>query len=298
MAASFATTEKPMTPGRASLCMLICGIMWSTGGLFVKLIPWHPVVISGARSLIAALIVLLYLKGPRQILANRRTMLAGLFLTLVMVLYVWAIKLTTAANAIVLQYLSPVFIILINLLVFQQKATLKQLIAVGISVCGIALFFFDQLSLEGLIGCILAILSGVFYAAYYVASNHLNSQQETLSATFFGQFYTTLFAIPFAVASPPVLSGASLVNLLLLGVIQLGLPYVIYSRAIRYCAPLNAMLICMVEPLLNPVWVFLAVGEVPGFFALMGAIVVISVVTWWSITSLQDSRKQTGEGKV
>ena len=76
------------------------------------------------------------------------------------------------------------------------------------------------------------------------------------------------------------------------------MPYVIYSRAIRYCAPLNAMLICMVEPLLNPVWVFLAVGEVPGFFALMGAIVVISVVTWWSITSLQDSRKQTGEGKV
>ena len=284
------TVEKSMTPGKAALSMLICGVMWSTGGLFVKLIPWHPVVISGARSLIAALILLLYLRGPKRVVATRNTMVSGLFLTLVMVLYVWSTKLTTAANAIVLQYLSPVFIILINLLFFKQKATAKQLIAVGISVFGIALFFFDQLSFEGLVGCILAILSGVFYAAYYVASNHLQSEQEVLSATFFGQSYAAIFAVPFAVVSPPVLSTDALVNLLLLGVIQLGLPYVLYSRAIRYCSPLNAMLICMVEPLLNPVWVFLAVGEMPGFFAILGAIVVISVVTWWSITSLKESR--------
>ena len=157
--------NNPNAKNKAMLMMAICAVLWSIGGIFIKLISWHPLLISGGRSLLAAIVVGGYMmvkKIPLKVC--KYSVGAGVSLALCLLLFVVANKMTTAANAIVLQYTAPIFILIVSALFFKQKLRKKEILAVLGTMAGVVLFFFDQLSPGNLVGNVLAILAGAFIA--------------------------------------------------------------------------------------------------------------------------------------
>ncbi len=267
----------------AILEMLLCATLWSIAGIFMKLVPWNGFAVASMRSLIAGLTIALYMlvKGYRYSL-NKKTLTAGFLTACVYTCFTVSNKLTTAANAIVLQFTSPVFIVLFSALFFKTRIRRADLLAVLCTLAGIALFFFDQLRPGYVAGNLVAILAGMFMAGMYMTVGELQGQ-ERFSAIVTGQFLTFLIGLPFFIATKPPLTGTAVLSVLVLGVFQLGISYILYVKATAYCPPLACCLLGAVEPLLNPVWVFLFDGERPGFYALIGCVIVVVSVTAWTM---------------
>ena len=274
---------------KAMLLMCLCAFLWSIGGLFIKLLPWNAAAICGARSGISALIILLYMAKMKYRLTLRNPMiwLSGLGLMGTMLLFVSANKLTTSANAIVLQSTSPLYIMVISALFFRARYSRREYVLVAVTMGGIALFFLDQLTPGGLLGNVLALLSGLTMALMYTASGRLPNDQSSMSALVVGHTAAALAGLPFLFLTPVEISPRTVSAILILGVFQLGIPYILYAIAVRRCSPLSCSLIGMIEPLCNPVWVLVVLGEKPGFFALIGGIIVLSAVTLWSVGNIR-----------
>lgn len=261
--------------------MLACASMWSIAGIFIKLIPWSAFAISSIRSLVAGTTLLVFIKiNKYKIIFNKRTLVAGLFTGLTYTSFVLANKLTTAANAIVLQFTAPLFIVVISAVLYHQKIRRSDLIAVLCTLVGIAMFFFDKLEGGYLAGNIVAIVAGVFMACMYMTTGNAESE-ERFSAILIGQIVAFLIGLPVVISTHPVFSAGPVACVLVLGIFQLGIPYILYAKASEYCPPLACSLLGAVEPLLNPLWVFLFDGEKPGLWALCGAIIVVASVTLW-----------------
>ena len=268
---------------KAIIEMLICATLWSTGGIFIKLLPWNGFAVAGLRSLIAGATMGVYMLLKKyRFMLSRRTFLSGVFTACVYTCFVLANKLTTAANAIVLQFTSPVFIVIFSALFFHKKIRRADLAAVLFTLLGVALFFFDQLKPGYILGNCVAIVAGMFMAGMFVTVGEMQGE-ERFSAIFIGQMLTFLVGLPFVIATKPELTAQTLSCILALGVFQLGISYILYVKASVYCPPLACCLLGAVEPLLNPVWVFLFDGERPGVFALIGSVIVIVSVTLWCI---------------
>lgn len=273
---------------KAIIEMLVCAALWSIAGIFIKLIPWSSFAISGIRSFFAGITVLVYMLIKRyKLIINRRTLLAGLLMGVVYTSFVGANKLTTAANAIVLQFTAPIFIVIFSRWIYGQKIKRRDLIAVMYTFIGIALFFFDELEGGSLLGNCVAVMSGALMAGMYMAMGEAQGA-ERFSAVLFGQCTAFLIGLPFVIATKPALSGLPLLYIIILGVFQLGIPYIFYVKALKYCPPLACSLLGAVEPLLNPVWVLIFDGEKPGIFALIGGVIVILSVTIWCAFGKKD----------
>ena len=267
---------------KASLEMLLCAALWSIAGILFKLIPWNGFAVAGMRSLIAGITIYVSMRlmGFPYVL-NRRTLIAGFFSGCTYLCFTVSNKLTTSANAIVLQFTSPIFIIIYSAVLFGRKPKKQDLAVVLFTLLGISLFFLDQLKPGYLIGNFVAIGAGMFMAGMYVAVGEIE-EEERFSGILNGQALTFLAGLPFFIATKPAVTPTELIALLTLGVFQLGLSYVLYVKASKYCPPLACCLLGAIEPLLNPVWVFLFNGEKPGLFALIGAVIVIVSITVWS----------------
>ena len=267
---------------KASLEMLLCAALWSIAGILFKLIPWNGFAVAGMRSLIAGITIYVSMRlmGFHYVL-NRRTLIAGFFSGCTYLCFTVSNKLTTSANAIVLQFTSPIFIIIYSAVLFGRKQKKQDLAVVLFTLLGISLFFLDQLKPGYLIGNFVAIGAGMFMAGMYVAVGEIE-EEERFSGILNGQALTFLAGLPFFIATKPAVTPTELIALLTLGVFQLGLSYVLYVKASKYCPPLACCLLGAIEPLLNPVWVFLFNGEKPGLFALIGAVIVIVSITVWS----------------
>lgn len=263
--------------------MLACAALWSTAGIFFKLIPWNGVALAGIRSLIAGITFLVYMRlaGIPYVL-NRKTLISGILTSCTYICFVCANKLTTAANAIVLQFTAPVFIVMYTSLVMKKPLRKPDLLVVLFTLLGIALFFFDQLESGYVLGNIVAIIAGVFMAGIFISVGELEGEQR-YSGVFNGQVLTFLVGLPFAVFTKPEFSLVPVLAILFLGVLQLGTAYILYVKSSSHCPPLACCLLSAVEPLLNPIWVFIFDGERPGIFAFVGGIIVIVSITVWCI---------------
>lgn len=268
---------------KAIIEMLVCAALWSTAGIFIKLLPWNGFAVAGLRSLIAGLTMAAYMliKKYRYAL-NRRTLVSGIFTACVYTCFAVSNKLTTAANAIVLQFTSPVFLVVFSALFLKQRIRRADIAVVVMTLLGIALFFLDQLKPGYLLGNLVAIGAGMFMAGMFMTVGEMEGE-ERFSAIVTGQFITFLAGLPFIVITRPAFTPGAALSILALGVFQLGISYILYVKASRYCPPLACCLLGAVEPLLNPVWVFLFDGERPGFFALIGSVVVVASVTVWCV---------------
>lgn len=263
--------------------MLICATLWSIAGIFIKLMPWNGFAVAGMRSLIAGVTMAVYMLIKRyKYICSKRTLISGFLTACVYTCFTVSNKLTTAANAIVLQFTSPVFIVVFSALFLKKRIRHADMLAVLFTLAGIALFFFDQLQPGYVAGNFVAILAGMFMAGMYMSVGELKGQ-ERFSAIITGQFITFLIGLPFFILTDTPLTVPAVLSILILGVFQLGISYILYVKASEYCPPLACCLLGAVEPLLNPVWVFLFDGERPGLFALIGGIVVIVSVTVWCV---------------
>lgn len=279
-----------MSRKKAMTYIFAAAVLWSTGGILVKFIDANPFTISGTRSLLA-LPVLFWIFPPRTLRPTKRAWLFAVFPTATGLLYVAANKLTTAANAIVLQYISPVFIVLIGFLIFHDRLRRADFAVIAACLTGIVLFFFDKLSPGNLLGNFLAILSGITNAVFYVCISRTKEDSGTLMIL--AQIETILISLPFLFLFPPALTMQSVLAFLAFGFFQRGFSSVLHAKASKHCDPLSAVLISMAEPLLNPLWVMLLYGEKPGKFALLGGAVVIGSVILWNMYNWNSSNTKT-----
>lgn len=278
--------------------MLICATLWSVAGIFIKLIPWNGFAVAGMRSLIAGLTMAFYMLIKRyRFIINKKTLLSGALTACVYTCFTVSNKLTTAANAIVLQFTSPVFIVIFSSLIYKSPVRKKDLAAVLATLGGIALFFLDQLQPGYIAGNIIAIGAGMFMAGMFMTVGELEGE-ERFSAITTGQFFTFLIGLPFIIATRPEFTATATASILILGVFQLGISYILYVKASAHCPPLACCLLGAVEPLLNPVWVLIFDGERPGLFALIGGVIVIAAVTLWCIFGQSTAPAQKSEAEL
>jgi drug/metabolite transporter (DMT)-like permease len=268
---------------RAILFLLLSAVLWSSGGLFIKMVSWNPVAIAGLRSLIAMMVIVAYVRRPRFTWTFPQ--IGGAIAYAVTVtLFVIATKLTTAANAILLQYTAPVYVAFLSAWVLAERPQWFDWLTIGVVIGGMLLFFLDRLAPGSLLGNVLAILSGMSFATFilFMRKQRNESPVETV---ILGNLFTGLIGLPFMFGAMPDVQ--SWIGLIFLGVIQLGLSYVFYSEAIKHVTALEAILIPGIEPILNPIWVFLILGERPGKWALIGGVIVLISVTLRSLIAIR-----------
>ena len=269
------------------LCVLLASLFFSIGGLCVKLIPWSALAINGARNLIGAAVIGLFLLTIRHRLTVNRPVIIGALSTMgVTTLFTLANKLTTAANAIVLQFTAPVFVMLFMALFFHVKPGKTDLAACAAVFFGVCLFFVDGLRTGRFAGDLAAIASGVCYAGVFMMNAAEGS--DPLSSCFLGQLAAGLVFTPFCLGetdfSPPTLSVV-----LVLGVVQVGLAYILLSLGIRSTPPVTASLITGLEPILNPLWVAWFYGETISRLAMLGAVIVVGSIILYNIANIRKS---------
>jgi drug/metabolite transporter (DMT)-like permease len=273
------------TKQQAAMYMVLCAVLWSTAGIFIKFLPWNPMVIAGIRSLVSAGVYILYMRYEKiEFKINKYSVLSGIALMGTFLFFVAANKFTTSANAIVLQYSAPIFILILSALIFHQKFRPGDILTVVSTSVGISLFFFDKLSGGYMLGNLLAIAAGFSFASMFVVTGRADVDSRS-SGIMLGHLFTAVVAIPFVFVSPTPVTPSIVAVVLALGIFQLGIPYILYGLAVRKCSPLACSLISAIEPLLNPFWVFLYNGEAPSYFALIGGAIVIGSVVAWSIWS-------------
>lgn len=255
------------------VCVLLASLCFSTGGLGVKLIPWSALAINGARNLVGAAVIGSYLLATRHRLVLSRPVLIGaLSMMGVTTFFTIANKLTTAANAIVLQFTAPVFVILFMALLFHTKPKKADLAACAAVLLGVVLFFVDGLRAGEVRGDLVAILSGVCYAGVFMMNAAEGS--DAISSCFFGQLAAGVLFSPLCLRETDF-SAPTLLTVFLLGAVQVGLAYILFSIGIRRTPPVAASLITGLEPVLNPLWVALFYRETVSRLALVGAVIVV-----------------------
>ena len=259
---------------RGNLYILMTALLWSTGGLLIKYIPGNAVAINGARSLIALIFFWIY-KRDIKVKFNGKIMLAALCLVLTNFLYVIANKMTTAANAIVLQYTAPIFVLIWDCIYRKMLPKKHQCLVVLMAFGGMVLFFFDQLGGGQMIGNLIAICAGVCFSGVFFINSLPESSSEDSSMIAFGVSF--LISIPF-LGDVWKMDGTGIAALVALGVFQVGLAYVLFAKGSKLTSPVSASLIGLLEAILNPVWVFLFYGEKVGKYALLGAMIIMIAV--------------------
>lgn len=257
------------------LLLLGASSLWSSGGFLIKLVDLSPLAIAGIRSLITAIVLLIAIKKPKLDFSINKIFGAIAYASMG-VCYISATKMTTAANAIILQYTAPIYIAIFGGWLLKEKARLKDWITILFVICGMVLFFFDDIGGGMMKGNIIAIFSGVALAFNTIFMRR-QKDENPLENVFWGCILTFIITIPSLFAKMP--DTKSIEGLLLLGIFQLGISYILYSKAIKKITALEATFVSLVEPILSPVWVFLTIGEVPGLFSIIGGIIVLAAIT-------------------
>src|SRR6267143_2052809 len=262
------------------LFVLAAAILWSTGGLFIKWVTLSGLELSFGRSLLAAITVAIFTRREGFGL-NTVTALASVLYAALLLLFVLATKQTTAANAIFLQYTAPVYLLIFEPLFYKEKFRSRDLIVVIACVAGMSLFFVGKLRPQDVSGNLLALASGLCFACYFLLLRHSTSRAvNRASSVVYGNLLLVLVAAPAGLRAIPEMNMHDALSVLYLGVVQIGLAYTLFTVAMaRGVRSLDAGIVGYVEPVLNPVWVYLVLGERPGSWALIGgAIIVIAVV--------------------
>ncbi len=260
---------------KALLLLAGAAILWSLGGLLIKSVDANPLAIAGSRSGIAAIVLLIVLKKPK-ITWSFAQIGAALTYAITLILFVTATKTTTAASAVLLQFTAPIYVALFSAWLLKERTKLLDWITITLVIGGMVLFFLDNLSTKSILGNGLAAASGVSFALFIVLMR-MQKDGSPLESVLLGNIFTAAIGIPFLYQSSPDATGW--LYLVILGVVQLGLPYVLFSWAIKHVTAMEGILVPVIEPLLNPVWVFLLLGEAPGMLAIIGGLIVLSAIT-------------------
>lgn len=283
-------SEEKRSPGLGVGLMLVCAVLWSTAGLFIKSVPWNSMVLAGWRGLAATLTLWLFMRKMHyRVRIDMRTVLIGLCVSGTSILFLIANRLTTAANAIVLQFTAPVFLIFIMAIFFHEKPTRLDIATCVVVLAGIVCFFVDSLTSGGGLGNLLALLSGVTYAGVFMLNTFPGA--DSLSSILIGQIVSGVIGFPFLLQERDF-SGPVLGAVFMLGFFQLGLAYIFFSRGLEAVPPVTASLTSGLEPVLNPVWVAIFYKETISPIALVGAVIVVGAIVCYNLKKAISLQKQ------
>ncbi len=261
---------------RSRLYLLAAAVLWSTAGAAVKLSSLSAWQIASGRSLIAALVLALAIPSGRR-LPSRRGLLAAVAYAATVVSFIIANKLTTSANAIFLQDTAPLYVLLLSPLVLRERPSRGELAAVPVFLLGLSLFFLDQLNPGQFWGNVIALGSGVAFALCILGLRAVG--EEGSSVLVWGNLIAG-FSVLLPALGGPSPTALDLGMIVFLGVFQLGLAYTLFQRGLRETPAVEASLLILLEPVLNPVWTFLFTGERPGPWALVGGAIILLATAW------------------
>ena len=278
--------------GSALPFVFAAALLWSTGGLFIKWTTLGGLELSFWRSLFAIFTVAFFTRHEGFGL-NRLTAVASVLYAILLILFVMATKTTTAANAIFLQYTAPVYLLILEPIIYKEKFRSRDLITVLVCLGGMALFFVGQLRPQDITGNIFALTSGFCFALYFLSLRHPRAREvNRASSVIYGNTLAVLMTAPWGLATITSLTTHDLMGVAYLGVIQLGVSYTLFTVGMAHgVRSLDAGIICYIEPVLNPVWVFLVLGERPSAWALLGGTIIIVAVIGHMLLDARGQRR-------
>jgi drug/metabolite transporter (DMT)-like permease len=261
------------------LLVLGAAVLWSTGGLFIKWNDLTPLELSCGRALFAGATVAL-LTRREGFRLNFVTGVAAVLYAALLLLFVVATKMTTAANAIFLQYTAPVYILLLEPALFKEKYRAQDFVVVACCLAGMSLFFVGDLRPQDVRGNVAALGSGCCFAGFFLLLRSQRAREvNRASSVIYGNLILFAITLPAFVAGAHKLDARNLAVVAYLGVVQIGFAYTLLTLGIaRGVRGLDAGVIGYVEPVLNPIWVFLVLGERPSRWALAGGAIIIAAV--------------------
>lgn len=272
---------------KAIMFLILAATLWSTSGLLVKILDWQPMAILAGRSLFTSVVMLMYLRRlPTK--WTRWKVLAAAASILTQFLFVTSTKLTTAANSIFLQYTAPIYVVLLGYWLLHEKPSRTDWASMGIIFLGLLLFFGDKLSTEGFYGNILAVLSGVT-SATMIVSFRAQKDGAPAESMLIASLFMVVFGFPFVLKESWTVTNWLIIAYL--GLFQIGLAFVFFTKAIKHIPALEANLVGTLEPILNPLWVFIFLGESMGSSALLGGLVVLGGVILSTVGSARAAKE-------
>ena len=272
--------------------LVLCALLWSTGGILIKLVEWNPFAIAAARSIVAGVFISVitrrmpffavrksFAAKPSTSIDKAATVnmwLAAVCYALTMIMYVLGNKMTTAANTILLEYTSPIYIIMFGPAILGEKNKISDYISVVVVICGMVLFFSEGLETGNMAGNVIAALSGVAFGFCTIFMRN-QTPDRSINSFVLAHLMTFVSCCPVAfIYGMP--SGMSCAGLALLGIFQIGIPSVLYSVGLKNVRALTATFISMIEPLMNPVWVMLFTGETPSWQCIAGGSLILGCI--------------------
>ena len=277
---------------KGTLYVFLAAVLYSLGGLCIKVIPWSGMSINGGRTAIAICIVGLYLwKTGHRLRLNRWVLLGAAAVSGTNILFSISNKLTTAANAIVLQFTAPIFVIVLSVLFFGKKPKKLDLVACGAVFGGVMCFFMDSISGGNWLGDILALISGLSYAGVFLLNDLPDN--DPISSVFFGQLFSAVIGLPFLMQETEF-THTAWISLMVLGVFQVAFGYIFLTIGLRTTPPVTASLVSGIEPVLNPILVAVFYHEYIGPMSFVGAVIVVgSVIIYNALLARNQSELPT-----
>lgn len=267
--------------------------LWSSSGLFIKILTLNAYQISFYRSLIAAVTLLIISYGKHKTVKfefDKLTVLASLFYAGILIFFVIANKLTTSANAIFLQFTAPIYLLFLEPFFLKTKFRRKDLITIIICISGMALFFMGRLEIGNIYGNLIAIAAGICFAMFslFVKWKKTLGNENTIISIIYGNILVGIICFPL-IFNEIAISSTQLYVLLYMGVVQIGISYFIFNIGIKYVSATESMIIGMLEAIFNPIWVFFGVGEVPAPTAVIGGMIIFAAILIHNFLPLRKS---------
>ena len=273
----------------AKLGVLLTALIWSSGGLAVKITNCPADALTGWRCFFCLVLFVLFYRKEKLLTFSKAQWAGAIAYFLMAYFYIAATQLTTAANAILLQYTAPVYVALLSIWLLKEKVKKKDWFVIAAVFLGMVLFFVDKAGIGNMLGNVLGVLSGISFATFIVCTR-MQKNAHPAGSIFLGNVIALVVCLPSMIVTP--LTEDAIFGGMYLGLIYGGLSYIIYSACIRYVSALSAILIATIEPVLNPVWVFFLVGETPSSYAILGGGIVVVSILIGSLTGLCEKERK------
>ena len=273
----------------AKLGVLLTALIWSSGGLAVKITNCPADALTGWRCFFCLVLFVLFYRKQKLLTITKAQWAGPIAYFLMAYFYIAATQLTTAANAILLQYTAPVYVALLSIWLLKEKVKKKDWFVIAAVFLGMVLFFVDKAGIGNMLGNVLGVLSGISFATFIVCTR-MQKNAHPAGLIFLGNVIALVVCLPSMIVTP--LTEDAIFGGMYLGLIYGGLSYIIYSACIRYVSALSAILIATIEPVLNPVWVFFLVGETPSSYAILGGGIVVVSILIGNLTGLCEKERK------
>ena len=278
-----------------TLCVFGAALLYSIGGLCIKVIPWNAMSINSGRNLVALLVIGLYLLATRHPPRfNRWIAVGAVCICGTNTLFTLANKLTTAANTIVLQFTAPIFVILLSAVFWHRRPKRLDLIACAVVLLGVLCFFVDSLEAGGMLGNVLALLAGLCYGGVFLLNDLPDA--DPISSVFWGEVVSAASGLPFLLRETDF-SLVPMTSLVILGAFQVAVAYILLTKGLRTTPAVTASLVSGIEPVLNPILVAVFYHETIGPLSFVGAVVVVGGIILYNIRKIKTESNSEKESE-